>query len=142
MTEQSIVFSIVTPSYNQGEFLSETIESVISQEGDFLIDYIIVDGGSTDNSVAIIRHYDALLQKGEWRISCRGITFRWHSEVDQGQTDALMKGFSVAKGEILAWLNSDDTYLPGALQAVAGFFRDQPDTGLMYGDALYCDRRG
>lgn len=135
-------FSIVTPSYNQGEFLAETIESVISQAGGFFIDYIIVDGGSTDNSVDIIKHYDTLLQKGEWGISCRGITFRWMSENDKGQTDALMKGFRMASGDILAWLNSDDTYLPGTLQTAAAFFRDQPDTGLLYGDAHYCDTTG
>lgn len=135
-------FTIVTPSYNQGEFLAETIESVIGQEGEFVIDYIIVDGGSTDNSVDIIRQYDALLQTGEWPISCRGITFRWLSEKDKGQTDALMKGFRQANGNILAWLNSDDTYLSGALQAAAEFFREHPDTALLYGDAHYCDTTG
>ena len=134
--------SIITPSYNQGKFLAETIESVISQEGDFLIDYIIVDGGSTDDSVDIIRRYDALLQHEKWPVSCRGITFRWLSECDKGQTDALLKGFRMAEGNILAWLNSDDTYLPGALHAVAGFFHDNPDTGLLYGDAHYCDAEG
>lgn len=136
------VISIVTPSYNQGEFLAETVVSVISQEGDFHIDYIIVDGGSNDTSVDIIRHYDALLQRGEWPIKCRGITCRWISEKDNGQTDALTKGFRMAQGDVLAWLNSDDTYLPGALQKAADFFRDHQDTGLMYGDACYCDAVG
>lgn len=134
--------SVITPSLNQGSFLPETIESVISQEGDFLIDYIIMDGGSTDNSVEIIRRYDALLKQGKWPINCRGITFRWVSEKDRGQTDALVKGFRQATGTILAWLNSDDTYLPGALQAAADFFRGNPETGLMYGDAHYCDTAG
>jgi len=136
------LFSIVTPSYNQGQFLAETIESVIGQEGDFYIDYIIVDGGSEDNSLEIIRHYSALLQRGEWPIACRGITFRWMSEKDNGQTDALMKGFRLAQGEIFAWLNSDDTYRPGALKTVADFFRIHPDAGLLYGDAHYCDTAG
>jgi glycosyltransferase involved in cell wall biosynthesis len=136
------VITIVTPSCNQGAFLAETIESVLSQEGDFSIDYIIVDGGSSDNSVDIIRHYDALLQGGGWPITCQGITFRWLSEKDKGQTDALMKGFRMTRGEILAWINSDDTYLPGALQTAAGYFRDHPDTGLLYGDAYYCDTAG
>jgi glycosyltransferase involved in cell wall biosynthesis len=136
------VVTIVTPSCNQGEFLAETIESVISQEGEFAIDYIIMDGASTDNSLEIIEHYESMLQRGEWPIRCQGISFRWLSEKDKGQTDALIKGFSMAKGEILAWLNSDDTYLPGALQAAAGFFRDLPDTGLLYGDAHYCDTKG
>jgi len=142
LAEKSLTFSIVTPSYNQGEFLAETIESVIGQAGDFLIDYVIVDGGSTDNSVEIIRHYDSLLQQGGWPLKCRQITYRWLSEKDRGQTDALEKGFRMAEGEIFAWLNSDDIYLPGTLQTVAGFFRDQPETGLLYGDAHYCNIEG
>jgi glycosyltransferase involved in cell wall biosynthesis len=136
------IVSIITPSNNQGKFLAETIESVISQEGDFHLDYIIVDGGSTDNSVDIIKRYDALLHTGEWPIKCRGINFRWMSEKDKGQTEALMKGFRMAEGEIFAWLNSDDTYMPGALHAAAAFFRDQPDTALLYGEANYCDMAG
>ncbi|HXE95223.1 MAG TPA: glycosyltransferase family 2 protein [Dongiaceae bacterium] len=136
------VISIITPSCNQGVFLDGTIKSVISQEGDFFIDYIIVDGGSSDNSVDIIKRYDASLQNGEWPVKCRGIRYRWVSERDRGQTDALIKGFRMAQGEVFAWLNSDDTYLPGALQTAAGFFRDQPDTGLMYGDAHYIDAEG
>lgn len=142
MEDNAVFFSIVTPSYNQGRFLAETIESVISQEGDFSIDYLIVDGGSTDDSVAIIRRYDALVKQGAWPVKCRGITLHWVSEKDRGQTDALMKGFRMAKGNLFAWLNSDDSYLPGALQAAAAFFQDYPDTGLMYGDALYRDLRG
>ena len=136
------VLSIVTPSYNQGEFLTETIESVISQAGEFHIDYIIVDGGSTVNSVDVIKRYDALLQDGRFPINCSGITIRWMSEKDKGQTDALIKGFRMAEGEIVAWLNSDDTYLPGTLQVIASFFCNYPETGLVYGDAHYCDIAG
>jgi len=136
------VFSIITPSFNQGAFLAETIESVISQSGDFHLDYIVIDGGSTDNSVDIIRHYEQFLSKGQWPIACRGITFRWLSEPDQGQTDALLKGFRMAEGEIFAWLNSDDTYLPGALQAAVDLFRAEPAIALCYGDAHYCDVAG
>jgi glycosyltransferase involved in cell wall biosynthesis len=142
MTPQNFRFSIVTPSYNQGQFLAETIESVISQEGNFAIDYVIIDGGSTDNSVDIIKQYDALLQQKKWPITCRGVSFRWISEKDRGQTDALSKGFRLAEGEIFAWLNSDDTYLPGTLKTVAAFFSEHSDTGLLYGDAHYCDTNG
>jgi glycosyltransferase involved in cell wall biosynthesis len=134
--------SIATPSYNQGEFLAETIESVLGQDGDFYIDYVIMDGGSTDDSVEIIRHYDGLLQRGEWPKKCEGIRFRWVSGKDKGQADALTKGFRMAEGDILAWLNSDDTYLPGALQAAADHFRDHPETGLLYGESHYCDTAG
>jgi glycosyltransferase involved in cell wall biosynthesis len=135
-------FSIVTPSYNQGAFLAETIESVINQEGGFSIDYIIVDGGSSDTSVDIIRRYDELLHREGWPVRCHGISFRWMSEKDRGQTDALMKGFSMATGDIFAWIGSDDTYLPRAFQKAVDVFRDHPDTGLMYGDAYYCDSNG
>ena len=136
------VISIVTPSYNQGEFLEETLVSVLSQEGDFSLDYLVIDGGSSDCSPQLIQAYAERLEKGEWPVRCRGIRYRWLSEKDRGQTDALMKGFNLAEGEILAWLNSDDVYLPGALQAVATFFRDNPGTALLYGDADYCDENG
>lgn len=137
-----VTISIVTPSYNQGSFLAETIESVIGQEGDFRIDYVIVDGASTDDSVEIIRQYAALLETGAWPVKCLGVSLRWKSEKDNGQTDALKKGFALAEGEILAWLCSDDVYLPGALQAIAGSFRDNPTASLLYGDAYYCDTEG
>lgn len=136
------VLSIITPSFNQGAYLAETIKSVIGQVGDFSIDYIIVDGGSSDNSVDIIKKYEDRLHNGEWPVTCRGITYRWVSERDRGQTDALAKGFRMAEGEIFAWLNSDDTYLPGALNTAADFFRSDPEAGLLYGDAHYCDRAG
>jgi len=75
-------------------------------------------------------------------VRCGGITFRWLSEQDRGQTDALVKGFALARGEILAWLNSDDTYLPGALQSAAGFLAGNPGIALVYGEADYCDAEG
>ena len=120
------VISIVTPSYNQGEFLEETLVSVLSQEGDFFLDYLVIDGASTDGSLEIIRRYAELLEKDEWPVRCRGIRYRWMSEPDNGQSDALMKGFNLAEGEILAWLNSDDVYLPGALQKVTSFLKATP----------------
>jgi glycosyltransferase involved in cell wall biosynthesis len=138
----TVTLSIITPSYNQGEFLAETIESVLSQAGDFYLDYIIIDGGSKDNSVEVIKHFEDSLKLGQRPITCRGITYRWLSEQDRGQTDALVKGFRMACGEIFGWLNSDDTYLPGALQAAAAHFKSNPDSALLYGDANYCDAAG
>ena len=119
--------SIITPSFNQASFIEETIRSVLDQEYSDL-EYIIVDGGSTDGSVEIIQRYADRLS---W----------WVSEPDQGQTDALNKGFAHARGEILAWLNSDDTYLPGAIQGAVDFLQDHPDVGMVYGDANLIDEQ-
>ncbi|HEX7973292.1 MAG TPA: glycosyltransferase family 2 protein [Anaerolineales bacterium] len=126
--EELPLVSIVTPSYNQAHFIDETIRSVLSQDYPRL-EYIIVDGGSTDGSLEIIRRYADRLA---W----------WVSEPDQGQTDALNKGFAQAKGEILAWLNSDDTYLPGAISEAAAFLQTHPDVGMVYGDANLIDEAG
>jgi glycosyltransferase involved in cell wall biosynthesis len=127
MTSTPLV-SIITPSFNQSRFLEETIQSVVSQDYDN-IEYIIIDGGSTDGSIDIIQQY---ADRIDW----------WVSEPDQGQTDAINKGFSCANGEILAWLNSDDTYLPGAVSEAVTYLIDHPDTGMVYGDANLIDEDG
>lgn len=115
--------SIVTPSYNQAEFLERTIFSVLNQNYPKL-EYIIIDGGSTDGSVEIIKKYDKYL------------TF-WVSEKDNGQADAIRKGFARATGEILAWINSDDTYLPGTFLKVAKAFIKNPKVDLIFGNIFF-----
>jgi glycosyltransferase involved in cell wall biosynthesis len=120
--------SIVTPSLNQARFLEETIRSILAQDHPH-IEYIIVDGGSTDRSLEIIHRYTDRLA---W----------WVSEPDQGQTDAINKGFARAQGEILAWINSDDTYLPHAVSQAVGFLQEHPEVGMVYGDANLIDEDG
>ncbi|OGR79566.1 MAG: hypothetical protein A3I11_04150 [Elusimicrobia bacterium RIFCSPLOWO2_02_FULL_39_32] len=133
------VISIVTPSLNQGQYLEQTINSVLSQEGNFFIDYIISDGGSTDNSIEIIKKYDDLLKKGVYPIKCEGIEYRWWSVKDHGQSEAINKGFKLAKGEILAWLNSDDFFEPKALRGIVNVFRENPEMHLIYGNGTIID---
>ena len=122
------LISIITPSYNQGRFIEATIRSVIEQDYPE-IEYIIVDGGSRDETLEIIQRYQSHIA---W----------WVSEPDQGQTDALNKGFARATGDILAWINSDDTYLPGAFAEAAAFLQAHPEVGMVYGDANLVDEAG
>lgn len=130
----SMKFNIVTPSFNQGQYIEQTIQSVLSQEGDFSIQYIIADGGSTDNSVEVIKKYDDLLKSGLYPIKCKGIEFQWWSRKDKGQSDAINQGFRLAKGEILAWINSDDFYEPNAFEIVLRAFDNHPDISFINGD--------
>lgn len=101
--------SVVTPAYNAAAFIERTIHSVLSQRGDFELEYVVVDGGSTDGTLDIVRRY-------ENRLRCL-------SGPDAGQVDAINKGFRYATGEVLAWLNADDVYASGAVEAVVGALR-------------------
>ena len=118
--------SIVTPSFNQGRFLEETMRSVLAQDYPEL-EYIVVDGGSTDGSVEIIRRHSDRLA---W----------WTSEPDGGQAAALNKGFARTRGEFVGWLCSDDTLLPGAISRLVAALESDPTLVIAYGDAVYTDR--
>jgi GT2 family glycosyltransferase len=120
--------SIVTPSYNQALYLEQTIQSVLEQDYP-RIEYIVVDGASTDDSFEIIKKYNDRLAY-------------WISEKDSGQAEAINKGFARAKGEILAWLNSDDYYLPNTISAVVKCFEENPDVVMVYGNMLAVDGDG
>ena len=123
-----MLVSIVTPSYNQDRYIEGTIQSVLAQDYP-KIEYRIVDGGSTDNTVGVIKKYESKLAG-------------WVSEKDKGQTDAINKGFAQAKGDILAWINSDDTYEPGAVSAAVRYLQEHPDVGMVYGDCNFIDASG
>jgi len=119
------MISIVMPSYNQVEFIERSILSVLNQNYQNL-DFIIIDGGSTDGTVEVIRKYEKYLSY-------------WVSESDNGQSDALNKGFSRATGDIFGWMNSDDLYLAGAFDAAVSAFAVYPDKKVVFGDWLSID---
>jgi glycosyltransferase involved in cell wall biosynthesis len=116
--------SIITPSLNQGKFIRDAIESVLTQDYPTL-EYIVMDGGSIDDTLDILRSY--------------GDRLTWISAPDGGQAEAVNAGFRLAKGDILGWLNSDDTYTPGAVKAAVHHLAANPDTAMVYGNAHYID---
>jgi glycosyltransferase involved in cell wall biosynthesis len=126
--------TIVTPSYNQAPFIGETIRSVLTQAGDFEVEYLVMDGGSTDGSVDIIRSYAEQVACGHWDVRCAGLTMTWVSRRDGGQSDAINQGLRHATGQIVSYINSDDGYLPGAFQEVARAFAADPDADFVFGD--------
>lgn len=120
--------SLVTCSYQQGNYLEATLRSVLEQRCKQL-EYLVIDGGSTDNSVDIIKRHAAQLAY-------------WVSEPDAGQTDALIKGFARCSGDIMGWLCSDDLLLPGALAAVQEYFAQHPNVDALFGDSMWIDAEG
>lgn len=112
-------FSIITPSLNQGKYIEKTIKSVLEQEGVDL-EYIVIDGKSTDGTIKILEKYKNKL--------------KYISEKDSGQPEAVNKGFGMSKGDILAWLNSDDEYLSDTLLKVEKYFKNNPESMMVYGD--------
>ena len=123
----SPLVSIVTPSLNQGRFIEETVKSVLGQDYS-PIEYLVVDGGSTDETLAILRRYDGAL--------------RWVSEPDSGQAAAVNKGFRATSGQILGWLNSDDVYEPSAVSTAVAYLLEHPEAAMVYGDASHIDAAG
>ncbi len=124
MSQKLPTISIITPSYNQGKFLERTIQSVLSQ-GYPNLEYIVMDGGSSDETIAILQKYsDRIL---------------WESKPDRGQAHAINKGLKKSKGEIVAYLNSDDTYQPGTLLRVGELFANHPNISFLYGHGRLID---
>ncbi len=118
--------SIITPSYNQVDFIERTIQSVLSQDYSN-IEYIVMDGGSTDGTIDILKKYSNKII--------------WKSEKDNGQSDAINKGLKIATGDIIAYLNSDDTYEPGAFKKISDFFENNPDKKWAYGKCKIIDKQ-
>jgi glycosyltransferase involved in cell wall biosynthesis len=118
--------SIVTPSYNQGKFIEEAIKSVLEQNYPNF-EHIILDNCSTDETIEILQKYPHLV---------------WKSEIDKGQSDALNKGFCLATGDIIGWLNADDRYLPGCFQEIVQCFNNNPESDIVYGDYRWINEQG
>jgi glycosyltransferase involved in cell wall biosynthesis len=116
--------SIITPSYNQGQFIERTLQSVASQTG-AEIEHVVFDGGSTDNTVDVLKAFQPPV--------------RWVSKKDKGQTDAVNQGIRATDGEIIGWLNSDDIYYPGAIARVVKYFEENPSVDVVYGMADHID---
>ncbi len=121
------VVTIVTPSFNQGQFLRDAIESVLAQDYPH-VEYLVVDGGSTDSTLDVLASY--------------GDRVDWISEPDNGQANAINKGFQRTTGAILGWLNADDAYAPGAISAAVNAFESHPNVGLIYGQGQIMDADG
>lgn len=128
MDSKPLKISVITPSFNQGNFIEDAIVSVINQQYPHF-EYIIIDGASTDNSVEIIKKYEAFL-------SC------WISEADSGQSAAINKGLRRASGDVWTWLCSDDTYQPGALEKIACAFKQHSMAQVVYGNCNFTDDAG
>jgi glycosyltransferase involved in cell wall biosynthesis len=118
--------SVITPSRNSAEFLEDALLSVVRQQGP-RVEHIVMDGGSTDNTAEILNRFPQV---------------QWISEPDQGQSDAINKGFLRASGDLMGWLNADDYYLPGGLEAIAWAAQAHPEADVIYGDCVFVDGAG
>ena len=134
--------SIITPCFNSEKYIEETIESVLSQKGSFEIEYIIVDGGSTDNTVSIIKKYKESVESGEFPVKCNKVSFDYLSEKDDGMYDALTKGFKLITGDIVTYINSDDFYLPNAFSVAVDIFDKYLDVDWLTGSTVGYNEKG
>lgn len=134
--------SVVTPCLDAARTIGETIESVVSQRGDFAIEYLLVDGGSSDGTVPLIEGYAGRVRDEAFPADRGRISLRWISEKDGGLYDALAKGFRLVTGDVVAYINADDFYLPHALSTVADVFRAFPDVRWLTGMTVKYNEAG
>lgn len=137
-----MIFSIVTPSFNRAAYLDETIASVVSQRGDFAIDYVVQDGGSEPDVLAILAKWERAIREGSFVPACKGVRFRYFVEPDSGMYDALNRGFAHATGDVMAWINTDDFYLPSAFASVMSAFALDPSIRWLTGLGSTANRSG
>lgn len=123
----NLILSITTPAFNQAAFLRDTIESVLAQDYPH-IEYRVIDDGSTDQTAQVLAEYDGRIL--------------WETQQNRGQTATINKGWGLAQGDVLTWLNSDDTFLPGAVSIAMRFLERNPDVGIVFGRTLFTDERG
>lgn len=135
-------FSIVTPTFNSGTYLNQTIASVVLQQGNFDIEYIVVDNASTDNTLEIVESYRSCLDQLNNERKFGSLSITVVSRRDNSMYEAINRGFSMASGDVFAWLNSDDIYLPGALNTVACVFTELSEVKWLKGITSYIDERG
>ena len=115
--------SIITPCFNAKQYIEETIESVIFQRGDFDIEYIIIDNLSADNTEKIVNYYINLHKENKLKINCNNLEIKYIRETDNGLYDALAKGFEIITGDIIAYINADDYYLPNSFKTITNIFK-------------------
>lgn len=133
-------FSIVTPTYNQAAFIKDTLDSIFSQEGNFDLEYLIFDGGSTDGTIDIIKKYSKLYNSKNFKPKTKSFSFYWWSGHDGGQSEALTQGYRIAKGNILGWLNSDDIYNSRfSLKTIDTAFKKNPRADIIVGNSQHID---
>ena len=128
-----MLISVITPSFNQGAFIGKCLSSVRDQEGDFQVEHIVLDNCSTDNTAAVLHRHSANTGR---------VRFVPIVEPDGGQTAAINKGFSLAEGDIVCWLNTDEWYKPRALSIISTYFREHPEIDMVFGDCDFLDRMG
>lgn len=134
--------SVITPCFNSERYIEETIESVLSQKGSFDIEYIIVDGGSTDKTVSIVKRYKESIESEKFPIKCNKVRMSCLSEKDNGMYDALVKGFKLVTGDVITYINSDDFYLPNAFSVAVDIFGRYPDVDWLTGSTVGYNEKG